>query len=92
MDAPNLPPMNAEERARRAEILAWGLTRAIDGLMSWTMRDGTRCGCPLGKNEGEPNQPRLMPTLHATCCAEARAALARWQIHCAALDAQGVTR
>lgn len=61
--APTLAADNARLRA------------ALSGLMSWTMRDGTPCGCPAGREESEPR--KRMPTTHSTACEDARAALAQ---------------
>ncbi len=51
------------------------MLEALEGLMCWTMRDGTPCSCPAGKDEWEPKGK--MPTLHATSCEEARGAIAK---------------
>ncbi len=53
------------------------LVRALKLQMSWTMRDGTPCNCPAGENEGDFDQPKKMPTVHASHCEDARAALTK---------------
>ena len=51
------------------------LLAALKLQASWTMRDGTPCACPAGKNEDEP--AGKMPTQHSTACAYLRAAITK---------------
>ena len=57
-------------RAAAPDLLA-----ALRFQASWTMRDGTPCACPAGRNECEPSG--RMPTVHATSCEMLRAAIAK---------------
>jgi len=63
---PPLPPAEAE-----AEIVF-----ALRAQMRWKMRDGTPCNCLAGEREGDEPLPKRMPTVHASHCDVARAALA----------------
>lgn len=63
-----------QERRHRIERAGPDLLAALEGMMSWEMRDGTLCGCPAGKDEWKPKGK--MPTVHSTTCQEARAAIA----------------
>lgn len=54
------------------------LIYALKLQMHWTMRDGTPCSCPAGENEDDEfTRPKKMPTMHASGCSDARAALAK---------------
>ena len=58
----------------KTEWEAAALLQALIGLMSWQMRDGSKCCCPAGINEWE--QTGKMPVNHSTACESARAAIA----------------
>lgn len=60
-----------------ARVLAasFDLLGALQMQMSWKMRDGTPCCCPAGEHEDDMPRPKKMPTVHASNCVEARAAL-----------------
>lgn len=64
------PEANARVMAAAPELLA-----ALKFQASWTMRDGSPCACPAGKNEDEPRGK--MPTIHSTSCEYLRAAIAK---------------
>lgn len=51
------------------------MLEALKVQASWTMRDGTPCACPAGKNEEEPKG--RMPIMHSTSCQMLRAAIAK---------------
>lgn len=53
------------------------LLYALQLLMCWKMRDGSPYCCPAGENEGDFDQPKEMPTIHASGCSDACAALAK---------------
>jgi hypothetical protein len=66
----------AEAHARLI-VAAPRLLRALKLRMPWKMRDGSPCCCPAGEKEGGNNEPKKMPTVHASVCEDARAALAQ---------------
>lgn len=71
-------PMGKEqEGAGNARLIAAApeLLAALKFQASWTMRDGTPCSCPIGRDEDEPRGK--MPTEHATSCVYLRAAIAK---------------
>ena len=51
------------------------MLEALKAQASWTMRDGTPCACPAGKNEYEPKG--RMPIMHSTSCEMLRTAVAK---------------
>lgn len=51
------------------------LLKALRMQVNYTMRDGTPCACPAGRNEDEPRG--TMPQVHSTACEMLRAALAK---------------
>jgi hypothetical protein len=71
--------VSEEEAEANARLIAAApdLLSALQMLMCWTMRDGSPCCCILGEREGDGDQPKKMPSMHASQCEYARAALAQ---------------